>query len=116
MADRRSSMGSSSDDPPNSRLFIVGPKTLVEEDFRKAFEEFGNIEEIWVVKDRNTGENKGNVCILVIWYVLIWNIKFVGVTYIKYSKTSAAARALETMNGKVIGGGGRSIKVMIAAR
>lgn len=96
MADRRSSMGSSSDDPPNSRLFIVGPKTLVEEDFRKAFEEFGNIEEIWVVKDRNTGENKG-------------------VTYIKYSKTSAAARALETMNGKVIGGGGRSIKVMIAA-
>ncbi|KAJ8917529.1 hypothetical protein NQ315_005578 [Exocentrus adspersus] len=97
MADRRSSMGSSSDDPPNSRLFIIGPKTLTEEDFRRTFQEFGHIEEIWVVKDRNTGENKG-------------------VTYIKYSKTSAAAKALETMNGKIIGGGGgRSIKVMIAA-
>ncbi|KAJ8952485.1 hypothetical protein NQ318_003280 [Aromia moschata] len=96
MADRRSSMGSSSDDPPNSRLFIIGPKTLNEEDFRKAFEDFGTIEEIWVVKDRTTGENKG-------------------VTYIKYSKTSEAAKALETMNGKIIGNGTRSIKVMIAA-
>ncbi|KAJ8942354.1 hypothetical protein NQ314_010083 [Rhamnusium bicolor] len=96
MTDRRSSMGSSSDDPPNSRLFIIAPKTLNEDDFRKAFEEFGNIEEIWVVKDRQTGDNKG-------------------VTYIKYSKTSEAAKALETMNGKVLGGAIRSIKVMIAA-
>lgn len=49
-----------SDDPPNSRLFIVSNKTLTEDDFREAFAKFGNIEEIWVVKDRQTGERKGN--------------------------------------------------------
>lgn len=47
------------DDPPNSRLFIICSKQLVEEDFRNAFSRFGEIEEIWVVKDRNTGERKG---------------------------------------------------------
>lgn len=61
MADRRSSVGSSSDDPPNSRLFIIGSKLLTEDDFRRAFEEFGTIEEIWTVKNRTTGENKGKV-------------------------------------------------------
>ncbi|KAF2893239.1 hypothetical protein ILUMI_12930 [Ignelater luminosus] len=84
------------DDPPNSRLFIICSKQLAEEDFRNAFSKFGEIEEIWVVKDRNTGERKG-------------------VTYIKYSKTSEAAAALEAMNGKVIGNTTRHIKVMIAA-
>ncbi|KAL3282370.1 hypothetical protein HHI36_005556 [Cryptolaemus montrouzieri] len=82
--------------PPNSRLFIIGSKSLNENQYREAFQEFGEIEEIWVVKDRNTGENKG-------------------VTYIKYAKTSQAARAMEAMNGKFIGNIGRNIKVMIAA-
>lgn len=44
------------------------------------------------------------------------SFKFLGVTYIKYSKTSEAARALEAMNGKIIGDTTRHIKVMIAAR
>lgn len=96
MSDRRSSLNTSIDDPPNSRLFIVGSKNLSEDDFRNAFKEFGTIEEIWMVKDRQTGENKG-------------------VTYIKYSKTSEAAKALEAMNGKAIGNVNRTIKVMIAA-
>jgi hypothetical protein len=39
-----------------------------------------------------------------------------GVTYVKYSKTSEAARAMEAMNGKCIGNLNRSIRVMIAAR
>lgn len=69
---------------------------MEEEDLRKAFEKFGKIEDIWVVKDRNTGENKG-------------------VTYIKFSKTSEAAFALEEMNGKMLGSVGRPIKVMIAS-
>ncbi|KAK9869748.1 hypothetical protein WA026_003484 [Henosepilachna vigintioctopunctata] len=80
----------------NNKLFIIGSKSLNENDYRDAFKEFGEIEEIWVVKDRNTGENKG-------------------VTYIKFAKTSQAARALEAMNGKFIGNVGRNIKVMIAA-
>lgn len=68
MADRsrfrsRDSDSSSSrtgmEEPPNSRLFIVCSKQLTEEDFRDAFSKFGEIEEIWVVKDRNSGERKG---------------------------------------------------------
>ncbi|XP_066591507.1 RNA-binding protein 45 isoform X2 [Prorops nasuta] len=87
---------SKNDDPPNSRLFVICHKSLEEDDLRKAFEKFGKIEDIWVVKDRNTGENKG-------------------VTYIKFSKTSEAAFALEEMNGKMLGNVGRPIKVMIAS-
>ena len=51
---------SKNDDPPNSRLFVICHKSLEEEDLRKAFEKFGRIEDIWVVKDKNTGENKGS--------------------------------------------------------
>lgn len=49
------------DDPPNSRLFIVCGKSVTEEDFREAFTKFGTIEEIWMVKDRTTGEPKGKI-------------------------------------------------------
>lgn len=45
---------------PHSRLFIIGSKSLEEADFKNAFDPFGTIEDIFVVKDRNTGENKGN--------------------------------------------------------
>ena len=50
---------SKQDDPPNSRLFIVCGKSVTEDDFREAFHKFGTIEEIWMVKDRTTGEPKG---------------------------------------------------------
>ncbi|XP_066260581.1 RNA-binding protein 45 [Euwallacea similis] len=93
---KRNSIGSSLDDPPLSRLFIVGPKSLTEQDYRTHFHEFGQIDEIWMVNDKNTGEYKG-------------------ITYIKYSKTSEAANALETMNGAILNNNGRRIKVLIAA-
>ncbi|KDR11573.1 RNA-binding protein 45, partial [Zootermopsis nevadensis] len=83
------------DEPPNSRLFIVCNKSITEEEFRTAFEKYGTIEEIWVVRDRSTGEPKG-------------------VTYIKFSKTSEAALALEEMNGCCIVPHLRPLKVMIA--
>lgn len=41
---------------------------------------------------------------------------YLGVTYIKFSKTSEAAFALEEMNGKMLGSVGRPIKVMIASK
>lgn len=44
---------------PHSRLFVISPKNLTEEDFRKAFEKFGKIEDIFMVRDRSTGESKG---------------------------------------------------------
>lgn len=55
----------------------------------------GRIEEVRILKDRD-GSSKG-------------------VAYIKYSKTSEAATACETMNGELIGESPRPIKVLIAA-
>ncbi|CAG9858781.1 unnamed protein product [Phyllotreta striolata] len=89
---RRDSMAD--EEVPYSRLFIVGPKHLKEEELRHEFKEFGHILDIKVVRDRQTGENKG-------------------VYYVRYSKTSEAARALEEMKGKYLGG--RTIKVLIAS-
>ncbi|XP_055533228.1 RNA-binding protein 45 isoform X1 [Wyeomyia smithii] len=105
MADRRSGGSSrnnfnddknSADIPPMSRLFIICSKTVTEENLREHFNQFGDIEEIWIVKDRQSGDAKG-------------------VAYIKFSKTSEAARALEEMNGKLIGDNSRPIKVLVAA-
>ncbi|XP_031632617.1 RNA-binding protein 45 isoform X2 [Contarinia nasturtii] len=87
-----------SDDPPMSRLFIICNKQNTEEDFREAFQKFGKIEEIYTIKDRSTGDNKG-------------------VVYIKFNKTSEAAKALEEMNGKTLGTppGSRPLKVLVAS-
>ncbi|XP_013112541.2 RNA-binding protein 45 [Stomoxys calcitrans] len=87
---------SSGDEPPMSRLFIICNKAHTEEDFREAFSKFGEIEDIWVVKDKHSGDNKG-------------------ITYIKYAKTSEAAKAQEEMNGKTIGSLDRTLKVLVAA-
>lgn len=84
------------DEPPMSRLFIVCNKEHNEEDFREAFEEFGELEDVWIVKDKKTGENKG-------------------IAYVKFSKTSEAAKAQEQMNGQSIGKSDRPLKVIVAA-
>ncbi|XP_043650722.1 RNA-binding protein 45 [Drosophila teissieri] len=87
---------SNDDDPPMSRLFIICNKAHTEEDFREAFSPYGEIEDIWVVKDKHTQENKG-------------------IAYVKFSKTSDAAKAQEEMNGKTIGKMDRTLKVLVAA-
>ncbi|XP_055689591.1 RNA-binding protein 45 [Lutzomyia longipalpis] len=84
------------DEPPMSRLFVVCGKDHTEEEFTKLFQPYGNVEEVWMVKDRNTGESKG-------------------VVYVKFSKTSEAALALEALNGKVLVNGERPIKVLVAS-
>ena len=73
----------SDDAPPNSRLFIICAKDLTEENFKDAFEAHGTIEKIDIHKDKN-GNSKG-------------------LAYIKFSKTSEAAHALEQLNGRCIG-------------
>lgn len=83
------------DYPPNSRLFIVCSKLNTEDEFRTAFEPFGTIEDVWLVKDRATGENKG-------------------VAYVKFSKASEAAMAMEEYNGKCIGACPKPVKVLVA--
>ncbi|XP_063394087.1 RNA-binding protein 45-like [Cydia fagiglandana] len=86
----------SEDHPTYSRLFIVCEKRLSEDDFRQSFSKFGTIEDIRMPRDHNTGDPKG-------------------IVYIKFNKTSEAARALEEMNFKVLPNASRPLKVMVAA-
>lgn len=81
-----------SDFPPFSRVFVVCSRNHKEEDIRAAFQAFGNLEDVWMVKDRMTKENKG-IC------------------YVKFDKASTAAVAIETLDGKTIGNEPKPIKV-----
>ncbi|CAF1424756.1 unnamed protein product [Didymodactylos carnosus] len=58
------------------RLFVLVPKNYTNDDLQKAFEKFGTINNVKVVTDKLTGDNKG-------------------FGYITFSKASDAARALE---------------------
>lgn len=84
------------DNPPNSRLFIIGGKNITEAEFRDAFGQFGKMEWLDIKKHRATGVPKG-------------------ITYVKFSKTSEAAAALEELNGKSLGSDPRPLKVVIAS-
>ncbi|KAI6657752.1 hypothetical protein LOD99_496 [Oopsacas minuta] len=82
--------------PPFSRLFIVFGKGNhpTEAQLDESFRQYGSIQSIKVVKDQITNESKG-IC------------------YVQYMKTSSAARAVEEMNGAVLGS--KPIKVMLAS-
>ncbi|XP_050663860.1 RNA-binding protein 45-like [Leptidea sinapis] len=86
----------SEDTPVYSRLFIICERKLTEEDFRNAFLKFGTIEDIKLPIDRNTGQPKG-------------------IAFIKFSRTSEAAAALEAMNGKNISNSHRPLKILVAS-
>ena len=82
------------DFPPFSRVFVVCSRGHKEDDIQAAFQQFGLIEDVWMVKDRMTKENKG-IC------------------YVKYDKASSAALAIENMDGKLVGNEPKPIKVHI---
>ncbi|CAF4061033.1 unnamed protein product [Rotaria magnacalcarata] len=84
------------DDPPFSRLFLLVPKAMSEDELRKAFLVHGKIQDIHMVRDRRSQESKG-------------------IAYIKYEKASAAARAMEEMNGVVIPPHARPVKAIISS-
>lgn len=52
---------STSDDPPYSRLFVVYNRKdpLTETELRNDFSQYGDIQDIFIVKDKSTGESKG---------------------------------------------------------
>lgn len=83
------------DEPPNSRLFLVTSKSISEENIRDHFSAFGEIQDIWVVKDKQTKESKG-------------------VSFVKFAKSSQACTAMEEMHGKCLAEGTKPIKVFIA--
>ena len=55
--------------PQHNRLFVLGGREAGDDEFREAFSKFGLVEDVWTVKDRNTGESKGKVvvcCVLTL--------------------------------------------------
>ena len=72
------------DKPAFSRIFVICGKQHTTDDLRRVFGGVGTIEDIWVVKDKTTKENRG-------------------LAYIKYAKMSEACLAIEQMNGKRMG-------------
>ncbi|XP_076473012.1 RNA-binding protein 45-like isoform X2 [Babylonia areolata] len=84
-----------SEDPPHSRLFILCQKGTTEKEFREKFSEFGKVEDIWIVKDKRTNEDRG-------------------IVYIKFSKSSEALLAMEEMNGRSMPGQPKPLKVVVA--
>ena len=82
--------------PPYSRLFIVLGKGNhpTKEQLNEAFSTYGAIHSIKIVKDQITSESKG-IC------------------YVQYFKASCAAKALDEMNGAVLGS--KPLKVMLAS-
>jgi len=83
------------DEPPNSRLFVLCQKGISEQEFRSSFEQFGNVEDVWIIKDKRTNEDRG-------------------IVYIKFAKTSEAMQAMEEMNGKALPGSSKGLKVVVA--
>lgn len=80
---RRNDDRGSDEHPMYSRLYIVCDRNLKEEQLREAFSEFGQIDDVWIPLDHNNKMPKG-------------------IAYIKFSKTTEAASALEKLNGKSI--------------
>lgn len=83
------------DEPPNSRLFLVTSKSITEDIIRDRFKDFGEIQDILLVRDKQTRESKG-------------------VSFIKFAKSSQACVAMEEMHGKCLAEGTKPIKVFIA--
>lgn len=84
-----------SEEPPMSRLFVICGRQVTKEQLMKHFEEDGEIEECIVIVDKKTGQGKG-------------------VAYVKFYKTSSAAKGLRK-NGTYLENETRPIKVMISA-
>lgn len=83
------------DSDSHNRIFILGARSLSPDELRSAFEKFGTIVDVRMLKDRITRENKG-------------------ISYITYEKASEAALAIEQMNGQFVSGLDRPIKVLLA--
>ena len=49
------------EEPPNSRIFIIYQKGITEQEFKESFLQYGRIEDIWIVKDKTTNEERGKI-------------------------------------------------------
>lgn len=67
-------------------------KSHTAEALRAVFEKYGDLEDVWVVRDKYTKESRG-------------------VAYIKFSKMSEATLAVEELDGKALDDDTKPIKV-----
>ncbi len=58
-SDGRHSSASRDDEPINSRLFLLCGRNVSEEELKEAFETFGEIKELWIVKEKDSGQSRG---------------------------------------------------------
>lgn len=82
--------------PPYSRVFVVCSKITQEDDLRTVFEQYGFVEDLYMPRDRNTGDSRG-------------------VAYIKFNKTSSAAAAIQDLQSKPLKINNKPLKVMVAS-
>lgn len=80
------------DQPPNSRVFVVLGKDTGEALIRERFAPFGDIQNIWLLRDKRTNESRG-------------------IAFIKFARSSQACRAMEEMHGRSLGPDTKPIKV-----
>lgn len=80
------------DEPPNSRVFVVLSKDTGEALIRERFAPFGDIQNIWLLRDKRTNESRG-------------------IAFIKYARSSQACRAMEEMHGRSLAPDTKPIKV-----
>lgn len=80
------------DEPPNSRVFVVLGKDTGEALIRERFSPFGDIQNIWLLRDRRTNESRG-------------------IAFIKFARSSQACRAMEEMHGRSLLPDSKPIKV-----
>lgn len=80
------------DEPPNSRVFVVLGKDTGEALIRERFAPFGDIQNIWLLRDKRTNESRG-------------------IAFIKFARSSQACRAMEEMHGRSLVPDTKPIKV-----
>mmetsp|Transcript_16289 Transcript_16289/g.63504 ORF Transcript_16289/g.63504 Transcript_16289/m.63504 type:complete len:539 (-) Transcript_16289:181-1797(-) len=81
--------------PPHSRLFVVCGRHTDERELASEFEAYGDVEYCKAIRDKNTHESKG-LC------------------YVKFKKASAAAAAVEEMDGRCLYEHSAPIRVQVA--
>ena len=84
--------------PPCSRLFVtIGPQ-FTEEEVRESFSAFGQIDDIYIPLDKAKGEQ---------------GVKR-GFCFIKFARTSAAAAAMDALDGRCLPGHSNTIHVAVS--
>jgi len=86
--------------PVHSRLFVVHGRDTQEIDLRAAFEDFGEVQDINMLKKKDPDTRQ---------------LHSTGVSFIKYGKASHAAKAIEDLHGKAIAGSPKPLKILVAA-